>query len=218
MPSWVWWGLIAIGLFAVGWLCGRLSRPQRPAGTGPWDASWSVYFSPNGGATDAILEIIRNARQTILVQAYLLYSTRLAGALVRAHQRGVQVHVILDANAQPHHPPVPAVARLVAAGVPVSLDARHEWAHDKVMILDRAIVITGSYNWTVAADTQNGENLLVIRDPRLAQVYTENWQSHAHHSTSYRPIMPWWARLRAVWVSPTRRRLTSRERSIGEDG
>jgi phosphatidylserine/phosphatidylglycerophosphate/cardiolipin synthase-like enzyme len=57
---------------------------------------------------------------------------------------------------------------------------RHAWAHDKVMILDGETVITGSYNWTVAADEQNGENLLMIRDPRLAKVYTENWQRHAH--------------------------------------
>ena len=121
MLSWVWWGLIAIGVFAVGWLCGR-RRPQEAAGRGPWDPSWALYFSPKGGATDAILEVIRNARQTIQVQAYLLYSTGLAGALVRAHQRGVQVHVILDANAQTHYPPVPAVALLVRAGITVSLD------------------------------------------------------------------------------------------------
>jgi phosphatidylserine/phosphatidylglycerophosphate/cardiolipin synthase-like enzyme len=218
MPSWAWWGLMAIGVLAVGWLCGRQRSPQEAAGHGPWDPSRVVYFSPHGGAADAILEVIRNARQTILVQAYLLYSTRLAGALVRAHQRGVQVHVLLDANAQPHHPPVAAVARLVAAGIAVSLDAQHAWAHDKVMILDGAVVLTGSYNWTVAADKQNGENLLVIRDPQLAQVYTENWQRHAHHSTPYRSMVPWWARLRVVWGSRTgrhRKRLTS---DMGEDG
>jgi phosphatidylserine/phosphatidylglycerophosphate/cardiolipin synthase-like enzyme len=109
----------------------------------------------------------------------LLYSTRLAGALVRAHQRGVQVHVILDAHAQPHHPPVQAVALLLGAGIPIALDARHAWAHDKVMILAGAIVVTGSYHWTLAAEQENGENLLVIRDPRLARMYTENWRRHA---------------------------------------
>jgi phosphatidylserine/phosphatidylglycerophosphate/cardiolipin synthase-like enzyme len=218
MPAWAWWGLISSALFTVGWLSGRWSRPQEPAGNGPWDTSWAVYFSPNGGATDAILAGIRGAKRTILVQAYLLYSTRLAGALVRAHQRGVQVHVLLDASAQPHHPPVPAVARLVAAGIAVSLDAQHAWAHDKVMILDGAIVITGSYNWTVTADTQNGENLLVIRDPHLAAVYTENWQRHAHHSTAYRPRAPWWACLCVGWASLTRRRRTRVASTSGQDG
>jgi phosphatidylserine/phosphatidylglycerophosphate/cardiolipin synthase-like enzyme len=149
---------------------------------------------------------MQGATQTILVQAYLLYSTRLAGALVRAHQRGVQVQVILDAKAQRHHPPVAAVALLVAAGIAVSLDDRHEWAHDKTMILDGEIVITGSYNLTVAAEKYNGENLLVIRDPRLAGLYTENWRRHAHHSIPYRPTARWWGRVRAVCADLTRRR------------
>jgi phosphatidylserine/phosphatidylglycerophosphate/cardiolipin synthase-like enzyme len=196
MPAWAWWGLMAIGLLAVGWLWGRRSRPQGPVGHSPWDTSWAVYFSPNGGATHAILAGIRGAKRTILVQAYLLYSTRLAGALVRAQRRGVQVHVILDAKAQTHAPPVPAVALLVGEGIAVSLDDWHAWAHDKVMILDGETVITGSYNWTLAAEKDNGENLLVIRDPRLAAVYTENWRRHAHHSTPYRRTAPWWMRLR----------------------
>jgi phosphatidylserine/phosphatidylglycerophosphate/cardiolipin synthase-like enzyme len=215
MRAWAWWGLISVGLLAVGWLCGRRSRPQGPAGHGPWDTSWAVYFSPNGGAARAILEGIRSAKQTILMQGYVLHSTRLAGALVRAHQRGVQVHVLLDAHAQPHHPPVAAVACLVAAGVAVSLDAQHEWAHDKVMILDGEIVITGSYNWTVAAEKDNGENLLVIRDPQLAGVYIENWRRHAHHSTAYRRTTPWWVRLRMVWGSLTRRHRTRLDIVIG---
>ena len=206
MTAWAWWGMIAISLLAIGWLWGRRSRTRGPAGHGPWDTSWAVYFSPNGGALHAILQSISGAKRTILVQAYLLYSMRLAGALVHAHQRGVEVHIILDAEAQPHYPPVPAVARLLAAGITLSLDAQHTWAHDKVMVLDGAVVITGSYNWTVAAEQQNGENLLVIRDPQLAGVYTENWQHHAHHSTRYRPTMSWWARLRVVWGSLTRRR------------
>ena len=104
MPAWAWWGLISGGLCVLSWLFGLLRRPQAPAGHGPWEPSWAVYFSPNGGAAQAILSGIRDAQQTILVQAYLPHSTRLAGALVRAHQRGVQVHVILDANAQTHDP------------------------------------------------------------------------------------------------------------------
>ena len=74
------------------------------------------------------------------------------------------------------------------------------------MILDAAIVITGSYNWTLAAENKNGENLLMIRAPQLAAVYTENWQYHAAHSFLYRGRVPWWAYIRGIWVSLTRRR------------
>jgi phosphatidylserine/phosphatidylglycerophosphate/cardiolipin synthase-like enzyme len=215
MPAWAWWGLISGGLCILSWVYGRLSRPHAPAGHGPWEPSWAVYFSPNGGAAHAILNTIRSAQHTILVQAYILHSTRLAGALVRAHQRGVQVHIILDANAQTHYPAGPAVAPLLGAGIGVSLDEEHESAHDKVMILDGAIVITGSYNWTLAAENQNGENLLVIRDPHLAGVYTENWRRHADHSIPYRGRLPWRAYIRVVWVSLTRRR---RKRLDSESG
>jgi phosphatidylserine/phosphatidylglycerophosphate/cardiolipin synthase-like enzyme len=151
----------------------------------------------------AILEGIRGAKRTILV---------------RAHQRRVQVHALLDVHAQPHHPPVPAVERLVAAGITVFLDARHTWAHDKVMVPDAEVVITGSYNWTVAAEQENGENLLVIHDPQLAQVYTENWQRHAHHSIPYRPTVPWWARIRVVWIYLRRGRPKQWDRDMGDDG
>ena len=175
MHTWIWWGLITLGLCALSWLAGRRSRPP-PAGVGPWDTSWAVYFSPSGGALQAILRHIRGAQKTILVQGYLFHSRRLAGALARAHRRGVRVQVMLDANGQPFYPPVPAVAHLVAAGIVVSLDDHHGWAHDKVMILDEEIVITGSYNWTMAAEQDNSENLLVIRDPRLARCYTMHWR------------------------------------------
>jgi phosphatidylserine/phosphatidylglycerophosphate/cardiolipin synthase-like enzyme len=217
MPAWAWWGLISGGLCVLSWLYGRLSRPQAPAGNGPWETSWAVYFSPNGGATHAILDGIRSAKRTLPVQAYLFYSMQLARALVRAHQRGVQVHVILDANAQPHYPPVPAVALLLGSGIAVSLDGRHAWAHDKIMILDGEIVITGSYNWTLAAEKENGENLLVIRDPRLAGVYTESWRCHADHSTPYRGTVAWWAHIRVVWVYLTRRRRKRLNGEIGEN-
>jgi phosphatidylserine/phosphatidylglycerophosphate/cardiolipin synthase-like enzyme len=143
MPAWAWWALISGGLCVLSWLYGRLSWPETPSGNGPWAPSWAVYFSPNGGAARTILACIRSAQQTILVQAHLFYSPRLAGALVRAHQRVIQVHIILDGNAQTQYPPVKAVALLVGAGLAVSLDDEHEWAHDKVMILDGAIVIKG---------------------------------------------------------------------------
>ena len=55
-----------------------------------------VYFSPNGGAAEAIIKEIGGARTEILVQAYSFTSTPIAKALVEAHKRGVKVQAILD--------------------------------------------------------------------------------------------------------------------------
>lgn len=57
--------------------------------------------------------------------------------------------------------------------------------HNKVMVIDGEAVITGSFNFTKAADENNAENLLVIRDRKLAERYIENWKEHEKHSEQY---------------------------------
>jgi phosphatidylserine/phosphatidylglycerophosphate/cardiolipin synthase-like enzyme len=53
------------------------------------------------------------------------------------------------------------------------------------MIIDGETVITGSFNFTKAAEENNAENLLIIHDKRLALLYIKNWQEHAQHSVIY---------------------------------
>jgi phosphatidylserine/phosphatidylglycerophosphate/cardiolipin synthase-like enzyme len=72
-------------------------------------------------------------------------------------------------------------------GIPIKIDAQHAIAHNKVMIIDGETVITGSFNFTKAAEENNAENLLIIRDKRLAQQYIKNWLEHERHSEVYDP-------------------------------
>ncbi len=53
------------------------------------------------------------------------------------------------------------------------------------MVIDGATVITGSFNFTKAAEERNAENLLVIRSADLARTYSDNWRSHIEHSEKY---------------------------------
>ena len=63
--------------------------------------------------------------------------------------------------------------------------AAHAIAHNKVMIIDKAVVITGSFYFTKAAEEKNAENLLVLRSKELARGYIENWERHKEHSDRY---------------------------------
>lgn len=65
------------------------------------------------------------------------------------------------------------------------IDAAHAIAHNKVMGIDGGTVITGSFNFTRAAQEKNAENLLVIHDAALVARYTQNWQVPAEHSEPY---------------------------------
>jgi len=154
-----------------------------PAGTEQNTSGIEVYFSPRGGCTEAIVEELNAAKSSVLVQAYNFTSTPIAEALVEAHKRGVRVEVILDRSQLSEKN---CMADFVAhTGIPVSIDAKHSIAHNKVMVIDGETVITGSFNFTKAAEHSNAENLLVIRSRSLAETYTANWKAHAQHTERY---------------------------------
>jgi phosphatidylserine/phosphatidylglycerophosphate/cardiolipin synthase-like enzyme len=144
---------------------------------------WQVYFSPHGGCTDAVIRELNKAESTVLVQAYSFTSAPIAKALLDAHKRGVRVEVILDKSQKTQK--YSSADLLANQGIPTKIDSQHAIAHNKVMIIDGETVITGSFNFTKAAEENNAENLLVIRDKKLAERYIKNWEEHERHSEVY---------------------------------
>jgi len=139
-----------------------------------------VFFSPQGGCTEAIVQALANTRTNVYVQAYSFTSQPIAKALIDAHKRGVKVFVLLDRSQRTEK--YSSATFLTNYGVPTWIDARHAIAHNKVMILDGQTVITGSFNFTKAAEEKNAENLLIIQDAAIASKYLTNWQLHQKHS------------------------------------
>ena len=163
-------------------LCGCLPQASIPDGV-------QVYFSPNGGATDAVVNALDHATNTVLVQAYSFTSAPIAKALVDAHRRGLNVQVLLDRSQRTEK--YSEADFLKNNGIPTLIDAQHAIAHNKIILIDGYIVLTGSFNFTKAAEEHNAENLLVINDAVLARQYLENWHAHERHAESYeRPEKP----------------------------
>jgi phosphatidylserine/phosphatidylglycerophosphate/cardiolipin synthase-like enzyme len=140
-------------------------------------------FAGKGGCTEAVVKELGNAKTSVLVQAYSFTSVPIAKALVDAHKRGVKVEVILDKSQKGEK--YTSADFVIHAGIPTKIDAKHAIAHNKIMVIDGETVITGSFNFTTAAEEHNAENLLVIRSSDLAAKYTANWQVHAAHSDAY---------------------------------
>ena len=147
----------------------------------------AVYFSPNGGATEAVVRELNAAQTQVLMQAYSFTSAPIAQALVEAHKRGkhgVKILAVLDASNQTGK--YSAATFLHNAGIQPLIDAEHAIAHSKVMVIDSTTIITGSFNFTKAAEEKNTENLLVIKDaPELVQAYEANIRLHAGHARPY---------------------------------
>jgi phosphatidylserine/phosphatidylglycerophosphate/cardiolipin synthase-like enzyme len=165
---------------------GSVAPAWHTQGAGPAvaaDALWEVCFTPGGNCAEAIVRAIAESRRSVYVQAYSFTSKPIARALAAAHERGVRVEVILDQSSlREHHA---AAVLLARSGVPVFVDAAHVLAHNKVMVIDDETVITGSFNFTYAAQRDNAENLLILHDPALAARYLDNWKAHRGHSEAY---------------------------------
>jgi phosphatidylserine/phosphatidylglycerophosphate/cardiolipin synthase-like enzyme len=146
-------------------------------------ADIQVYFSPKGGCTEAVVENLQKATNSVLVQAYSFTSAPIAKALVDAHKRGVKVTAILDKSQRTEH--YSEADFLLHSDIPTLIDARHAIAHNKIMIIDGRTILTGSFNFTKSAEENNAENLLVIHDTALAAKYTANWHVHEGHSEAY---------------------------------
>lgn len=174
--------------FSAGWLTGcakqeKITQAGSPVASGPVSkpvtvpatGSIEVAFSPNFGATGTIVKALQEAKKSILVQAYSFTSKEIAQALADAKKRGVDVKVILDKSQETEK--YTSATFLANQQIPVKIDRAFAIAHSKIMIIDETNVITGSFNFTQAAENNNAENVLVIRgNKELANLYIQNWQ------------------------------------------
>ena len=150
-------------------------------GIGTWHSfetpteSMSVCFTPPSGCGSLIAREIIGAQKSIYLQAYSLTSYAIINQLIAASKRGVRVRAILDNTNYSETKSV--VEELSDAGVEITRDKVSGIAHNKVIIIDGRKVITGSFNFTEAADKRNAENVLLIQDKRVAEIYIANWMN-----------------------------------------
>jgi phosphatidylserine/phosphatidylglycerophosphate/cardiolipin synthase-like enzyme len=152
-------------------------------------AQVEAAFTPGDDVSRLIVERIARSRKSVQMQAYLFTDRKLANALLAARKRGVAVEVIGDA-AQHETGGLPWLGALERAGAKIFLNASHAASHNKIVIVDggaaAATVITGSYNFTQAAQSKNAENVVVISGNRtVTDRFVNNFEYHRAQSTPW---------------------------------
>jgi phosphatidylserine/phosphatidylglycerophosphate/cardiolipin synthase-like enzyme len=135
-----------------------------------------IYFSPNGEAAKRIVELVSGAQESIYFMAFSFTSNDIGAAVMDRAQAGITVAGVMDdgqvaSNQGTEYDP------FKQAGLDVRKDGNADGLmHHKVILIDRQIVITGSYNFTASAEQSNDENVVIIFSPAVAAQYLEEFQ------------------------------------------
>jgi phosphatidylserine/phosphatidylglycerophosphate/cardiolipin synthase-like enzyme len=147
-------------------------------------------FSPGESAEKLVLKVIGSAQSEIRVMAYWMTSASIVKALIAARHRGVDVAVVSDhetnvAQDKSGKAKV-ALSSLANAGCRVRTVSAYPVHHDKVIIVDRETVETGSFNFMKNAATKNSENVLVVwKNAELAKGYLKHWNNRFSSGKDY---------------------------------
>ena len=155
-------------------LAGALSAAGAPGAPGAQQAGApagcprsQAFFSPDNDCTRVIIDHLDRTKKTLDICVFTITDDRVASAISRAHQRGVNVRIITDNEKA--WDAGSDVQKLGERGVPIRIDQSEHHMHHKFAIFDKATLITGSFNWTRSASIHNEENLIVTPDPSLVK-------------------------------------------------
>jgi phosphatidylserine/phosphatidylglycerophosphate/cardiolipin synthase-like enzyme len=145
-----------------------------PAEAAAPSATIDTCFAPESDCAAFAVHAIDHAEREILVGAYgLTTGAGIVEALLRAHRRGVEVKLIADRSTPCGRNS--GIDPLAGAGVPVWIDHIARIAHAKTMVIDGAVTLNGSYNWTRGASA-NSEDLNLVASPVVAGAYAAHWR------------------------------------------
>ena len=132
-------------------------------------AKTEVYFSLLDNPQRAIIKNINQAQAFINIAMYVFTDKEIALPLIDAQKRGVKVRLYLDKDQVDYK--YSQSCFLVQKRIKTRVSTNNYIMHHKFAIIDNCLLLTGSYNWTFSANHRNDENLMVIDDPEIIEIF-----------------------------------------------
>jgi phosphatidylserine/phosphatidylglycerophosphate/cardiolipin synthase-like enzyme len=154
----------------------RTATPPSPMKLSIDGTPVEIYFSPEDKVAARIVELIQAAQESINFMAYTFTSNDIGNAIIERAQAGLPVAGVMDGS-QLASSQGTEYDPFLQAGLNVLLDGNQDGLmHQKVIIIDQRIVITGSYNFTASAEENNDENVVIIFSQDVAAKYIWEFQ------------------------------------------
>lgn len=132
------------------------------------------YFSPGDDCENAIVSCIRNAKYSVKICVFTISENVITNEIIVAKKRGVSVTIITDNDKL--NDKGSDIRCLADEGIRIRIDESSNHMHHKFCIVDKEILLTGSYNWTKSAADRNQENILVTEDSKMVKAYLNEYE------------------------------------------
>jgi phosphatidylserine/phosphatidylglycerophosphate/cardiolipin synthase-like enzyme len=149
----------------------------------PGEPDVEVYFSPGGGAREAVIASIQSSTGSVYVAMFYMSSADIVQALCEAKLRGVEVVAVFDDSQRRSFRYLQYGISMRLHGIPVRYGFPDKGKmHSKFAVIDGSAVLSGSYNWTESAENFNTEDMTIMRSPKTAALYEEQFARIWHES------------------------------------
>ncbi|KAA3662161.1 MAG: nuclease [Calditrichaeota bacterium] len=155
------------------WLKGVMRAIEFFAEEHPYTRS-EVFFSPGDGCRDKIISSLEAARKCVDICVFTISDNAFANAIFDVQNRNIPIRIITDDDKS--HDRGSDIIKFIDKQIPVRMDNSPEHMHHKFAVIDKRILINGSFNWTRSASERNEENLLVTQDPALVHAFQEKFE------------------------------------------
>ncbi|MBU0536162.1 MAG: hypothetical protein KKE20_04305, partial [Nanoarchaeota archaeon] len=121
------------------------------------------YFCPEDWCANKVLKALSYANESIYFMTFSFTHEQIGDLLVKRHSEGIEVKGLFEKSQNSQYS---QARKLNESGIEVMLDTNPAAMHHKVFIIDKKIVVTGSFNPTKNGDTKNDENIMIIYDEK----------------------------------------------------
>ncbi|MEJ6778831.1 MAG: phospholipase D-like domain-containing protein [Akkermansiaceae bacterium] len=133
----------------------------------------SAYFSPGEDCLHRIRRLAGEAKSSLDICVFTITDNRIVRKLAEAHERGVKVRIISDNMKSDDLGSDMEV--MEKFGIPCRYDRTSAHMHHKFAIADTDLLLTGSYNWTRSASTENNENIVISNNFKLVSSFQQEF-------------------------------------------
>lgn len=180
--------LIVISIATMFTGCGKQGADNlKTLSTKGGSTSNNYYFSRDNGAPDKqLIKVIKTSTKSLDVSIYSLTKTDIVDSIIDAKRRGVCIRIITDKQESQSRSESKQLYKLKAAGIPIKVNSHSGLMHEKITIVDKNVVTTGSFNYTESATTKNDEVLVVIHNSMDAQQFEKEFERMWNDTSNFR--------------------------------